>query len=146
MQVAVRISEEYNWHRGFRLLADTLDRTHWGQLRVRIEEEIARGMTPEEFELVLQMRAYWHDQSHYQSPYTARYDSMPWGLALTLIRRCPGIPCIDEMIILIERCHEHTSQPRYRHFHAFSQRLGALLDSADPQIDIDYWLCAQEGW
>lgn len=145
VRVAARISEDYSWHRGFVLLADTLDRSNWGQLRERIEEEIARGMTPEEFELVLQLRAYWHDQTHFQSPYTSRYDSMPWGLALELIRRCSGIPCLEEMTILIERCHEHTRQPRYAHLYAFSQRLGVLLDAADPGIDLDYWLCTQEG-
>lgn len=140
----MRIADQYSWARGFAQLADSLDRGNWGQLRTRIEAEIARGMTPEEFELVLQMRAYWHEQTHFQSPYTARYDSMPWSLALSLIRRSAGVPCIEEMTSLIERLYDHAAQSPFRRMPAFAQRLGALLETADPDLDIEFWLGVQE--
>ncbi|MCD0162511.1 hypothetical protein IHN63_14535 [Deinococcus sp. 6YEL10] len=143
---AVRISDQYDWEQGFHLIADALDRDRWGQLRESIEREIARGMTPDEFELLLQLRAYWHDQTHYQSPYTARYDSLPWSLGLALIRRCSGVPCLDEMILLLERLYEYAQVAcSPRSLPAFSQRLGAILDQADPDVDLDYWLSTREG-
>lgn len=142
---AVRISEQYNWARGFVLLADAFDRDQWGQLRLSIEREIERGMTPEEFELVLQMRAYWHDQVHFQASSSARYDSLPWELGLRLIRRTAGIPCLDEMIILIERFYALAEVLCSRRaLPAFAQRLGLLVEEADPGIDLEYWLCVQE--
>lgn len=142
---AVRISQQYDWERGFWMLADTLDRDNWGRLRESIEREIELGMTPEEFELMLQMRAYWHEQTHFQSPYTSRFDSLPWGLGLTLIRRLAGIPCLDEMIILIERFYAHADQVcSKRALPAFAQRLGAVLEQADPGVDLEFWLSAQE--
>lgn len=142
---AVRISERYSWARGFVMLADALDRKNWGQLRQSIEREIACGMTPEEFELVLQLRAYWHEQVHFQSPYSARYDSLPWGLALNLIRRTCGVPSLEEMIILIERFYDHADVACSRRaLPAFSQRLGVLLAEAEPGVDLEYWLCVLE--
>ncbi|MPY67719.1 hypothetical protein F8S09_13685 [Deinococcus sp. SDU3-2] len=142
---AVRISEQYHWKRGFLALADALDRENWGKLRESIEREIECGMTPEEFELMLQLRAYWHEQIHFRSPYTSRYDSLPWGLGLALIRRSAGVPCLDEMIILIERLYEYAEVAcSKRSLPAFAQRLGAILDRADPDVDLEYWLCAQE--
>lgn len=145
VRVAVRIGEQYNWQRGFKLLADALDQERWGQLRESIEREIAQGMTPEEFELMLQLRAYWHEQTHFQSPYTSRYDSLPWSLGLALIRRSAGVPCLDEMIILLDRLYEYAEVAcSKRALPAFAQRLGAILDWADPDVDLEYWLCAQE--
>lgn len=142
---AVRISEQYNWARGFVLLADALDRERWGQLRESIEREIALGMTPDEFELVLQLRSYWHDQIHYQSPYSSRYDSLPWALALRLIRQCAGVPCFDEMTLLIERFFDYAERRcSRRDYPAFSQRLGFILLEIDTNIDLDYWLCTRE--
>lgn len=142
---AARLSDQYNWKRGFVLLADALDREHWGRLRESIEREIADGMTPEEFELVLQLRAYWHEQIHFQSPYTNRYDSLPWGLGLNLIRRCAGVPCLEEMTILIERLYDYAEYATSRRaLPGFSQRLGAILTSADPDLDLDYWLHLRE--
>lgn len=142
---AVRISDQYDWEKGFHLIADALDRDRWGQLRESIEREIALGMTPDEFELLLQLRAYWHDQTHYQSPYTARYDSLPWGLGIALIRRCAGVPCLDDMILLLERLYEYAQVAcSPRSLPAFSQRLGAILDRADPDVDLDYWLSTRE--
>ncbi|WP_412026816.1 hypothetical protein [Deinococcus yunweiensis] len=141
---AVRIVDRYGWARGFVQLADHLDRANWGQLRTRIEAEIQAGMTPEEFELVLLMRAYWHDQTHFQAAHTARYDSMPWSLALRLIRQSAGVPCIDEMTMLIERFYDYACHTPYRNMPAFAQRLGAILETADPDVDLDYWLGAQE--
>ncbi|WP_174369125.1 hypothetical protein [Deinococcus sp. JMULE3] len=143
---AVRISDRYDWEQGFHLIADALDRDRWGQLRESIEREIARGMTPDEFELLLQLRAYWHDQTHYQSPYTARYDSLPWELGIALIRRCAGVPCLDDMILLLERFYEYAQVAcSPRSLPAFSQRLGAILDRAEPDVDLDYWLSTREG-
>ncbi|GGR74162.1 hypothetical protein GCM10008959_39260 [Deinococcus seoulensis] len=143
---AVRISDQYDWEQGFHLIADALDRDRWGQLRESIEREIARGMTPDEFELLLQLRAYWHDQTHYQSPYTARYDSLPWELGIALIRRCAGVPCLDDMILLLERLYEYAQVAcSPRSLPAFSQRLGAILDRAEPDVDLDYWLSTREG-
>lgn len=142
---AVRISDQYDWEKGFHLIADALDRDRWGQLRESIEREIALGMTPDEFELLLQLRAYWHDQTHYQSPYTAQYDSLPWGLGIALIRRCAGVPCLDDMILLLERLYEYAQVAcSPRSLPAFSQRLGAILDRADPDVDLDYWLSTRE--
>ncbi|GGM57248.1 hypothetical protein GCM10008956_36150 [Deinococcus arenae] len=142
---AVRLSDQYDWESGFHLIADALDRDRWGQLRESIEREIALGMTPDEFELLLQLRAYWHDQTHYQSPYTARYDSLPWSLGTALIRRCAGVPCLDEMILLLERLYEYAQIAcSARSLPAFSQRLGAILDRADPDVDLDYWLSTRE--
>ena len=142
---AVRISEQYSWARGFLMLADALDRENWGQLRQRIEREIACGMTPEEFELVLQLRAYWHEQLHFQSPYSARHDSLPWSLALELIRRTSGVPCLEEMIVMIERLYDHAEVACSRRaLPAFSQRLGVLLAEAEPGVDLDYWICVLE--
>ncbi|GGL10920.1 hypothetical protein [Deinococcus radiotolerans] len=142
---AVRLSDQYDWEQGFHLIADALDRDRWGQLRESIEREIARGMTPDEFELLLHLRAYWHDQTHYQSPYTARYDSLPWGLGIALIRRCAGVPGLDDMILLLERLYEYAQVAcSARSLPAFSQRLGAILDRADPDVDLDYWLSARE--
>ncbi|WP_143068383.1 hypothetical protein [Deinococcus reticulitermitis] len=142
---AVRISEQYDWKRGFLSLADALDRDNWGRLRESIEREIERGMTPEEFELMLQLRAYWHEQIHFQSPYTSRYDSLPWGLGLALIRRSAGVPCQDEMVILIERLYAYAETTcSKRSLPAFAQRLGAILERADPDVDLEYWLCVQE--
>lgn len=140
-RAAAQLARRYDWEEGFAQLEEYLDRERWGQLRSTLEREIKAGLTPDEFELVLALRAYTADDDrfvlyrygfkHYRTPLT-------WELTLRLVRQ--GCADATELEGLLERVLDFTlADAALLELPAFSDRLEVLLDLSGNQ-DLDLWL------
>lgn len=156
-QVAIDVGLRHDWpEEGIALLARVFRRHYWSAARVAMEREMARGMTPEELALAIELREFWERSPEFSmclgngrgwrlpggSTTADRYRILSWPASLRLVRLFAGEPQLEELTTLIDELFECWSDcSRYQlacpSFHHFIYAWLAAQDDAAPFIPPD---------
>lgn len=127
------------WIVGFNDLVEALDLPVVGPTHNAIRQQMDDGMTPDELPVVLGLREFWRESAgygmawrHYRAGWTSYNEraSLPWPLALRLVRSFVGVPEVEEIeLFLAEQFDCWRMMPAYVNSYSFSDYLYSLTNT-----------------
>jgi len=142
-QIAIEVGGAHGWDTaGIALLTEVFYQHWWSMARRSMERELEAGMSPEELELAMEIRAFWRDRPEFSIDFhgfrseqsSPRYSNISWPLALALARAWPGYPDPEEIGLFLDEQYDrwYCSRPLRRKFTSFLHYLYVLVE---PQAD-----------
>jgi hypothetical protein len=136
-QIAVEVIQAYEWDfQNIGLLQQVFYENGWRACRIAIEQELVRGLTPDELELAIFVRRLWTENQQFWISFIhtskqagqetrAAYKCMSWREALRIIRVFSHLPCEEEIQIFIDNIYDdwYCSPSMQRQYKAFIRYL-----------------------
>lgn len=137
-QIAIKVIHTYDWgSEHIPLLQQIFHENGWASARKSIEQELAKGLTPEELTLALYIRSLWGEKQQYWISFLhissnqtgqetrAAYKNMSWPESLRIIRSFYNVPSEEEIELFIEQIYDdwYSSATRQRQFKTFIRYL-----------------------
>ena len=157
-QAAIELGMRYGWDSpGIRLLTDLFDFRYWGATRRAVERLLARGLTPDELEIAIQLRELWTDRTEFSidlgrvswwasngsSAAASRHAVLSWPVALRLIRVTTALPDVVEIERLLDELYKEwycSERLRYA-FSSFNYYMLHWLDHMEAHPELrNMWL------
>jgi hypothetical protein len=160
-QIAVELLVRYDWDVEYLpLLQQVFVENGWSAARVAIEEQMEKGLKPDELSMAREIRLLWTENEQYWISFQriktnapsnqtdATYKHMSWREALRLIRCFPQLPDIEEIYQLIDDAYDlwYGNDRLRRNFNVFFKFLryqtGAIRSTLPG--DCPFSFCASE--
>jgi len=148
-QRAAEFIRKNHWDDGYlHVLAEVLNTRGYGAILIHLQRHADDGMVPEEFQLAIQLKAFWSQNrmlwiAFYRNGNSdSTYRVLSWAQCLRIIgmlgTSMGGIPQIEEVERFIEELFDewYGDDGLRKHFKSFSKYLSYVTYRADPEIPV----------
>lgn len=148
-QRAAEFIRKNHWDDGYlHVLAEVLNTRGYGAILTHLQRHADDGMVPEEFQLAIQLKAFWSQNrmlwiAFYRNGNSdSTYRVLSWAQCLRIIgmlgTSMGGIPQIEEVERFIEELFDewYGDDGLRKHFKSFSKYLSYVTYRADPEIPV----------
>lgn len=148
-QRAAEFIRKNHWDDGYlHVLAEVLNTRGYGAILTHLQRHADDGMVPEEFQLAIQLKAFWSQNRMLWIAFYRNGDSdstyrvLSWAQCLRIIgmlgTSMGGIPQIEEVERFIEDLFDewYEDDGLRRYFKSFSKYLNYVTYRADPEIPV----------
>ncbi len=148
-QRAVEFIKKNDWDYSYlHVLAEVLNTRGYGAILIHLQQHADDGMEPEEFQLAIQLKAFWSQNRmlwiafHRNGNSDSTYRVLSWAQCLRIIEMLGtsmgGIPQIEEIERFIESLFDewYENDGLRQYFKSFSKYLSYVVYRADPEIPV----------